>query len=75
MTLQAKASKQLLPMANGIISSMVTAIGCMKKNLNLARPFEWSPKGNYIAYYRFDETNVKEYNMTIYDNTYNKDYL
>ena len=45
-----------------------------EEEFEFTRAFQWSPKGNYIAYYRFDETNVKEYNMTIYDNTYNKDY-
>jgi dipeptidyl-peptidase-4 len=45
-----------------------------EEEFEFARAFQWSPKGNYIAYYRFDETNVKEYNLTMYDNTYNKDY-
>lgn len=45
-----------------------------EEEFEFSRAYEWSPKGNYIAYYRFDETNVKEYNMTLYDNAYNKDY-
>ncbi|WP_276501869.1 S9 family peptidase [Terrimonas pollutisoli] len=45
-----------------------------EEEFEFTRAFQWSPKGNYIAYYRFDETDVKEYNMTIYDNAYNKDY-
>jgi dipeptidyl-peptidase 4 len=45
-----------------------------EEEFEFSRAFQWSPKGTYIAYYRFDETEVKEYNMTIYDNTYNKDY-
>ncbi len=45
-----------------------------EEEFEFTRAYEWSPKGNYIAYYRFDETDVKEYNMTIYDNAYNKDY-
>jgi dipeptidyl-peptidase 4 len=45
-----------------------------EEEFEFSRAYQWSPKGNYIAYYRFDETDVKEYNMTIYDNTYNKDY-
>lgn len=45
-----------------------------EEEFEFTRAFEWSPKGNYIAYYRFDETDVKEYNMTIYDSAYNKDY-
>ncbi len=45
-----------------------------EEEFEFTRAYEWSPKGNYIAYYRFDETDVKEYNMTIYDDAYNKDY-
>jgi dipeptidyl-peptidase-4 len=45
-----------------------------EEEFEFSRAFEWSPGSNYIAYYRFDETEVKEYNMTIYDNAYNKDY-
>ncbi|HUR66847.1 MAG TPA: S9 family peptidase [Chitinophagaceae bacterium] len=45
-----------------------------EEEFEFTRAYEWSPKGNYIAYYRFDETNVKEYNMTIFDNAHNKDY-
>ena len=45
-----------------------------EEEFEFSRAFQWSPKGTYIAYYRFDETEVKEYNMTIYNNAYNKDY-
>jgi dipeptidyl-peptidase-4 len=45
-----------------------------EEEFEFTRAYEWSPAGNYLAYYRFDETNVKEYNMTIYDNGHNKDY-
>jgi dipeptidyl-peptidase-4 len=45
-----------------------------EEEFSFTKAFQWSPKGNYIAYYRFDETNVKEYNFTIYDNAYNKEY-
>ncbi|RMG78358.1 MAG: S9 family peptidase, partial [Bacteroidetes bacterium] len=30
----------------------------------------WSPDGNYIAYYKFDESNVKEYTISFYGNLY-----
>ncbi len=45
-----------------------------EEEFSFSKAFEWSPNGAYIAYYKFDESNVKEYNMTIYDDTYNKDY-
>jgi len=37
--------------------------------------FYWSPNGEKIAYYRFDETAVKEYNMQVWGTSlYPKDY-
>ena len=45
-----------------------------EEEFEFTQAYQWSPKGTYIAYYRFDESNVKEYNLTIYDNQYNKDY-
>jgi dipeptidyl-peptidase-4 len=37
--------------------------------------FYWSPNGDKLAYYRFDETAVKEYNMQVWGRTlYPKDY-
>jgi dipeptidyl-peptidase-4 len=45
-----------------------------EEEFGFTQAFQWSPKGNYIAYYRFDETNVKEYSMTIYDDAYNQQY-
>jgi dipeptidyl-peptidase-4 len=45
-----------------------------EEEFEFTRAYEWSPKGNFIAFYRFDESNVKEYNLTMYDNAHNKDY-
>ena len=45
-----------------------------EEEFEFTRAYEWSVNGNYIAYYRFDETNVKEYQFTQYDNAYNKQY-
>jgi len=45
-----------------------------EEEFSFTQAYQWSPQGNYIAYYRFDESNVKEYNLTIFDNQYNKDY-
>jgi dipeptidyl-peptidase-4 len=38
-----------------------------EEEFEFTKAFEWSPKGNYIAYYRFDETNVPEYYMPTYN--------
>ncbi|MBA3675460.1 MAG: DPP IV N-terminal domain-containing protein, partial [Chitinophagaceae bacterium] len=45
-----------------------------EEEFSFSQAFQWSPNSEYIAYYKFDETDVKEYNMILYDNQYNKDY-
>ena len=32
----------------------------------LVRSFEWAPDGEHIAYYKFDETHVKEFSMDLF---------
>lgn len=39
-----------------------------------AKAFFWSPDGKAIAYYTFDETEVKEYNMQLWTGLYPQDY-
>lgn len=34
----------------------------------LVRAFEWSPNGKYLAYVRFDETDVKQFQIPVYKN-------
>lgn len=36
--------------------------------------FYWSPDGSHIAYYRFDESKVKEFQMTFYGDLYPEEY-
>lgn len=38
------------------------------------RGFHWSPKGDRIAYYKFDESNVKEFQMAMYGELYPDQY-
>lgn len=45
-----------------------------EEEFSFTKAYQWSPKGNYIAYYRFDERDVKEYQFTQFDNAYNKQY-
>lgn len=45
-----------------------------EEEFSFTQAYQWSPKGSHIAYYRFDETNVKEYQFTQFDNAYNKQY-
>ncbi|MBI5856769.1 MAG: S9 family peptidase [Sphingobacteriales bacterium] len=45
-----------------------------EEEFEFTQAYDWSPKGNYIAFYRFDESKVKEYEFTQFDNLYNKQY-
>ncbi|MCV5968632.1 DPP IV N-terminal domain-containing protein, partial [Lactococcus petauri] len=31
-----------------------------EEEFSFTQAYQWSPKGNYLAYYRFDESKVKE---------------
>jgi len=39
-----------------------------EEEYSFTRAFFWSPKGDKIAYYKFDESEVKVFNMTKYNN-------
>ena len=39
-----------------------------EEEFGFTKAFQWSPDSKYIAYYRFDESAVKEFTMTIYNN-------
>jgi len=41
-----------------------------EEEFEFARAFDWSADGNCLAYYRFDETHVREYVLIDYDTTY-----
>ncbi len=45
-----------------------------EEELGLVRAFEWSPDGKYLAYYKFDESRVKEWDMKIYGELYPEHY-
>lgn len=45
-----------------------------EEELELVKGFEWSPDGERIAYYRFDEREVKEFSMPVYDQLYPTEY-
>ena len=34
-----------------------------EEEFSFTQAYQWSPRGNYIAYYKFDESQVKEYTM------------
>ncbi len=42
-----------------------------EEEFSFSKAFEWSPDGNYIAYYRFDESKVKEFTISYYEHESN----
>lgn len=45
-----------------------------EEEFGFTKAFFWSPDGKYIAYYRMDETDVKEFSMTYYGDLYPEEY-
>ncbi|WP_162944829.1 S9 family peptidase [Flavisolibacter nicotianae] len=45
-----------------------------EEEFGFSQAYQWSPNGAYLAFYKFDESRVKEYNFTVFDDRYNKDY-
>lgn len=41
-----------------------------EEELVLVKAFKWSPDGSKIAFYKFDESEVKEWSLKYYDNLY-----
>lgn len=45
-----------------------------EEELDMSSAASWSPDGSKIAFLRFDESRVKEYNFALYDNLYPTDF-
>ncbi len=45
-----------------------------EEEFEFTRAFEWSPDGDHIAYYRFDESRVPEYSFDVYKGLYPTEY-
>ncbi|MEZ5016398.1 MAG: S9 family peptidase [Flavipsychrobacter sp.] len=43
-----------------------------EEEFGFTKAFQWSPDGNYLAFYRFDETAVREYTLPYYKSKYPK---
>ena len=52
--------------ANEIINGATDWV--YEEEFAIAQAFFWSPKGDYIAFLRFDESEVKEFRLTSYNN-------
>jgi dipeptidyl-peptidase-4 len=45
-----------------------------EEEFSFSKAFEWSPDGKYLAWLKFDERRVKEFNMTMYGSLYPEHY-
>ncbi len=45
-----------------------------EEEFSFSKAFQWSPDGAYLAYYKFDESRVKEYSFTFYNDEHNREY-
>jgi dipeptidyl-peptidase-4 len=57
---------------NSIINGMADWV--YEEELELSQAFVWSPDGTKIGYHRFDESQVKEFSMTLWGNLYPDEY-
>jgi dipeptidyl-peptidase-4 len=53
---------------NSIINGAVDWV--YEEEFSMSRGYKWNEDGSAIAYYRFDETNVPEFSMTMYEGLY-----
>ncbi len=53
---------------DGEINSIIngTTDWVHEEEFQFTKAFQWSPRGTYLAYYRFDERHVKEFSMIFY---------
>ncbi len=68
--LYSKAEKQITTdgKKNVIINGLADWV--YEEEFSFTKAFSWSPDSKKIAFYRFDESRVKEYNITQYGNLY-----
>lgn len=53
---------------NEVINGMCDWV--YEEEFGFTKAYEWSPSGNFISFIRFDESAVKEFNMTYYKGLY-----
>ncbi len=58
--------------SDGLFNSIINGIPdwVYEEEFTLTTGHYWSPDSRKIAFYKFDESNVKEFNLTLYENLY-----
>jgi dipeptidyl-peptidase-4 len=71
-------SKQTVTVSNDGKQNSIINGNCdwvYEEEFEFTRAYEWSKDGSYLAYYRFDETDVPQYTMVKFDNLYPTQYV
>jgi len=65
--LDAKTTKQIT--TTGVFNEIINGMSdwVYEEEFAFTKAFHWSPDGRFIAYYEFNEKNVKEFSMTKYE--------
>lgn len=58
--------------SDGLLNSIINGMPdwVYEEEFTLTTGHYWSPDSRKIAFYKFDESNVKEFNLTLYENLY-----
>ncbi len=58
--------------SDGLLNNIIygTTDWVYEEEFSFTNAFFWSPNGDKLAYYRFDESKVKEFDMVLYDSLY-----
>ncbi len=68
--------KEIRITTDGAVNSIIngTTDWVYEEEFALSKGFYWNTDGSQLAYYHFDESKVKEYNMPMYGTLYPEDY-
>jgi dipeptidyl-peptidase-4 len=74
MDLESFSEKQIT--TDGVFEKIINGMTdwVYEEEFRVNRGFFWSPMGDKIAYYKFDESGVKEFSLTYYEGLYPKEY-
>lgn len=62
---------------DGVVNKIINGIPdwVYEEEFGFTKAFEWSPDGQKIAFIRFDESRVKEYEFPVYGETYSEKFI
>lgn len=72
-----KSKKEVAVTSDGVPNQIINgnADWVYEEEFEFSRAFFWSPDSKKMAFYRFDESEVKEYSMQVWDGLYPENYV